>query len=230
MDDVIGRCTAASGVVIIYKYHTRGVPPLCFLSLAYSIQQPFNPKHSPCSWFSVFLFHILHCLSICIPLCEFLSFSARHWDMGLFAWISHFLFGVCIWSLVLVPSTHQTLKLLKIKERDRKEDTHRKVQKWENDDKSKCDWVKCMCSRESWWSSKENPDWWHRHTENQRKMKKRSGNYKVVNYCYIPRYGQKRPESNQPVSSYCKIVFHPNLISKKSGLFLFPITICFYIF
>lgn len=40
MVDVIGWCRALSGVVTVYKYHTRGTPPL--FSLPYSMKQPFH--------------------------------------------------------------------------------------------------------------------------------------------------------------------------------------------
>ncbi len=176
-------------------------------------------------------------LSMCIPPCKFLSFSPRHTDMGLFAWISHFLFGVCIRSLVLVPSTHQTLTLLKMRKRDRKEDTQ-KVYKWGNDGKSRCEWERGMCGeiRMNMWG----PSGHIRTVEGKiltddtdtvktKGKWKRSRKYKVVNYHNIHRYGQMMPYSCQMLRSYCKIVFHPNLLSKESGLLSFPITICFYL-
>lgn len=79
---------------------------------------------------------VCYALSICIPPHELLSFSLRRRVIALFAWISHFLFGVCIRSLVLVPSTHQTLKARK---RDRKKGTQ-KVYKWGNRGKIWGEW------------------------------------------------------------------------------------------
>lgn len=86
-------------------------------------QQPFHlftfysslNQHVHCTFLSVCLPYLSAFLRVCLCL----SFFPRHTDMGLFARISHFLFGVCIRSLVLVPNTHQTLKLLKMKKRKR---------------------------------------------------------------------------------------------------------------
>lgn len=129
MVDVIGRCGAASGVVTVYKYHAW----VFLFSLS-------SCSHTVCnSLFTLNIYNLLiQCvyftssivcfgLSIYIPPCKYLSFSLRHMgiDMGLFAWISHFLFGVCIRSLVLVPSTHQTLMLLKW-EKETERRIHRK--------------------------------------------------------------------------------------------------------
>lgn len=128
MVDVIGWCRALSRVVTIYKYHTQGAPPLSFLSCSHI------------AWNNLFTLKVftdtvyLTSSTLCTALsthilpCKFLSFSPRHTDMGLFAWISHFLFGVCIQSLVLVPSRHQTLALLKMRNGDRQEDAQRNVQ------------------------------------------------------------------------------------------------------
>lgn len=105
--------------ILVSTSHTQGVAPLCSLSLTFSMQQPLHLQLLPLLD-SLCLFHILRrrpcSLSAFLPV----RFSARHTDTGLFARNSHFLFGVCITSLVLVPSSHQTPELLKNPERERR--------------------------------------------------------------------------------------------------------------
>lgn len=83
-------------------------------------------------------------------------------DTSLFAWISHFLFGVCIRALVLVPNTHQTLTLVSIRKRDRNGNTDKEY-KWGNQNTSTGEWERDVCGengdeymrRENW----ENSGW-----------------------------------------------------------------------
>ena len=185
--DVIGRWRAASRVVTFYKYVSQGLPPLSSCS---HTQCNLSPPPFTAFWFSVSLSHPLP--SILLYLSAFLPASlplrGRHTHMGVFAWISHFLFGVCIWSLVLVPSTHQTLVLLEIIEGDKKggntESKYTYMQykgmmaKVERNGRYICvlGWT---CE------DRENLDWWHRRTENQGKLSK----YWVVDYHDIRRNG-----------------------------------------
>lgn len=144
MVDVIGWRRAVSGVVTVYKCRTLGVPTLFFPCAYIQYAATFCPHTFKPSWFSVYFTSSTVCpaLSICIPPLNVLPFSPRPTDAALFAWISHFLFGVCIWSLVLVPSTHQTLMLLKMRKGDRKEDTYtQKAYKWQNN----VEWERCVC-------------------------------------------------------------------------------------
>lgn len=130
---------------------------------------------------------VCYALSICIPPHELLSFSLRRRVIALFAWISHFLFGVCIRSLVLMPSTHQTLKARKETERR----AHRKyisegiVAKFEVNGRG---WL----WKESGWRCQDNgkeKSW--PLSEKANGKPKRSRKHKAVNY-NIHRYASKK--------------------------------------
>lgn len=116
--------------------NTLGMSLLSLSKLTCHLKQPFHPP---------LLSLLIHCvsftssavclaLSVRIPPGKFGFFSLQGpTDTGVFAWTSHFLFGVYIRSLVLVPSTHQTLskRCSWWERRDRSGDTV-KAYKWGN--------------------------------------------------------------------------------------------------
>ena len=133
MADVIGRRGAASGEVTVYKYNTGGVPPLCSLTT-------FSPPTFTASWFSVSISHPpasapLY-LSAFLPASFCLSLWGTHTHTHTY---THTHGSIClnfsfpVWGVYPIPCSRaqHTSNTFKLRRRDRKEDTQRAYQWWQ---------------------------------------------------------------------------------------------------
>lgn len=195
--DVTGWSSAASGVVSVYKYQTVSssslFPPQnnLFTSDVYSLLISVSISHPP--KVSALLY-----LSTFLPESFFLSFCLS--DMSLFAWTSHFLFGVCVDDPFFLCPTHIKHLLLKMRGKDweegiKKEYYDRMMVKVDVSER-RCVWVESQDER-------GNPGQWHRHRKKKEKGKN-NRNHKAADYITSLGNGQIRPETCQTLRSYCK--------------------------
>lgn len=155
---------------------------------------------------SLCLFHILCRLPCSIYLHSCLQVSVFSpqdpTDMSLFAWISHFLFGVCFRALVLVPNTHQTL--LTMRKRGRNGNTDKEY-KWEVEHKYRGMGEGCVWREWGWvYEERRLGKFW---LMTRTTKGKRTNRHKIVNYAKMQKWRQMMSELLQNQSLW--VAFTP---------------------